>query len=166
MKADTKSTLIDFFRAFQSTAEKNGFATSARVTYYSILHAWNEERRPDCLRIRRSTLQNLTGISESSVRNAIQILASTGWIKLNRTHGKNAPLAITLRNPCADGITIPKTNTNSAEPERVRTKAEPVPITAEPPPTKPISSDVAANAKLLLKKLKSIKMDFSSNEDY
>ena len=118
-------TLIDFFRAFQSTAEKNNFATSARVLYYSILHAWNEERRPECLRIRRGTLQDLSGLSESSVRNALSFLATTGWLKLGRVHSKNAPLAIVLRNPCERNILIFNQDVKPAEPERVRVKEEP-----------------------------------------
>lgn len=131
MKADGRSkgssspTLIDFFRAFQTTAEKNGYAASARLLYYSILHAWNEERRPECLRIRRGTLQDSAGLSESSVRNALQFLSTTGWLKLGRVHSKNAPLAIVLRNPCERDIKVIIQDVKPAEPERVHANAEP-----------------------------------------
>lgn len=145
-KGSTSPTLIDFFRAFQTTAEKNNFATSARVLYYSILHAWNEERRPECLRIRRSTLQDLSGISESSVRNALQFLSTTGWLKLGRVHSKNAPLAIVLRNPCERDIKVSIQDVKPAEPERVHAKAEPKRAT-------PISSSVADEARRVLKSI-------------
>ena len=145
-KGSTSPTLIDFFRAFQSTAEKNNFAASARVLYYSILHAWNEERRPECLRIRRGTLQDISGISESSVRNALQFLATTGWLKLGRVHSKNAPLAIVLRNPCERNIKVTIQDEKPTEPERAYAKAEPKPAT-------PISSSVADEARRVLKSI-------------
>lgn len=147
MKGSQSSpTLIDFFRAFQNTAEKNGFAASARVLYYSILHAWNEERRPECLRIRRGTLQDLSGLSESSVRNALQFLTTTGWLKLGRVHSKNAPLAIVLRNPCERDIKVCIQDIHPTEPERVRTKAE-------PERSLPISASIADEARRVLKSI-------------
>lgn len=146
-KVPLSPTLIDFFRAFQSTAEKNNFATSARVLYYSILHAWNEERRPECLRIRRGTLQDLSGLSESSVRNALQFLATTGWLKLQRVHSKNAPLAIVLRNPCERDILSSIQDVKSAEPERVRVKAEPEPTRQQ------ASTSVLAECRRVLKSI-------------
>lgn len=146
-------TLIDLFRAFQNSAEKNGFAASARLTYYSILNAWNEERRPECLRIRRSTLQDLTGLSESSVRNAVSFLANTGWIKLGRVHSKNAPLAVLMRNPCAASNSVIFDNKPVTEKERVRAKAEPAEITEV---DKPISGEVASLAYKVLNSLRKI----------
>lgn len=145
-KAPSSPTLIDFFRAFQSSAEKNGFAASARLLYYSILHAWNEERRPECLRIRRGTLQDLTGLSESSVRNALQFLTTTGWLKLNRVHSKNAPLAIVLRNPCERDIKVSIQDVHPTEPERVYTR--------EPNgPCNPVSASIAEEARRVLKSI-------------
>lgn len=145
-KGSTSPTLIDFFRAFQTTAEKNGYAASARVLYYSILHAWNEERRPDCLRIRRGTLQDLSGLSESSVRNALQFLATTGWLQLGRVHSKNAPLAVVLRNPCERNIKVTIQDVKPAEPERVCTR--------EPNgPGNNVSAAVAEEARRALKSI-------------
>lgn len=146
LKAPSSPTLIDFFRAFQSSAEKNGYAASARLLYYSILHAWNEERRPECLRIRRGTLQDSAGLSESSVRNALQFLSTTGWLKLGRVHSKNAPLAIVLRNPCERDIKVSIQDIKPAEPERVHAKAEPERST-------PVSSSVADEARRMLKSI-------------
>lgn len=148
-------TLIDLFRAFQNSAEKNGFAASARLTYYSILNAWNEERRPECLRIRRSTLQDLTGLSESSVRNAVSFLANTGWIKLGRVHSKNAPLAILMRNPCAGSNSVIFDNKPVTEQERVRASAEGTAKIAKV--DKPISGEVASLAYQVLDSLRKIR---------
>lgn len=152
MKTQSSPTLIDLFRAFQKTAETTGYTASARLVYYSILNAWNEERRPQCLRIRRSTLQNLSGLSESSVRNAISYLANTGWIKLGRVHSKNAPLAILLRNPCAASNSVIFDNKPVTEQERVRTQAEPVAVEVD----KPISGEVASLAYKVLNSLRKI----------
>lgn len=146
-KGSSSRTLIDFFRAFQSSAEKNNFATSARVLYYSILHAWNEERRPECLRIRRGTLQDLSGLSESSVRNALQFLSTTGWLKLGRVHSKNAPLAIVLRNPCERDILSSIQDNKRTEPERAYAKAEPQRS------SQPITASVAEEARRMLKSI-------------
>lgn len=145
LKSPSSPTLIDFFRAFQSSAEKNNFAASARVLYYSILHAWNEERRPECLRIRRGTLQDLSGLSESSVRNALQFLSTTGWLKLCRVHSKNAPLAIVLRNPCERDIKVTIQDTKPAEPERV--------CTQEPKRSSQITESTAEAARRVLKSI-------------
>ena len=150
----TKSTLIDLFRAFQTAAEKNRYPLSARATYYSILNAWNDERRPDCLRIRRGTLQDLTGLSESSVRNAIQFLANIGWIKLNRVHNKNAPLAVVLRQAC-EPSTLVSTIPPKTETERARAKAEPN------EPRKSPSGNLLSSARDVLKRL-SVKIDVST----
>ena len=147
LKAPSSPTLIDFFRAFQSSAEKNNFAASARVLYYSILHAWNEERRPECLRIRRGTLQDLSGLSESSVRNALQFLSTTGWLKLGRVHSKNAPLAIVLRNPCERDIKVTIQDVTPAEPERAHANTEPQRS------LQPISSSAAEEARRVLKSI-------------
>lgn len=146
-------SLIDLFRAFQNEAEKTGYAASARLVYYSVLNAWNEERRPECLRIRRGTLQNLTGLNESTVRNAISFLANTGWFKLGRTHSKNAPLAILLRNPCAASNKVIFDNQPLTETERVRAKAEPAKIDEV---DKPISGEVASLAYKVLNSLRKI----------
>ena len=158
-----KVTLIDFFRAFQSAAEKSRYPSSARVTFYTILNAWNDERRPDCLRIRRGTLQDSTGLSESSVRNALQFLANIGWIKLNRVHSKNAPLAVLLRIPCAPSDLMFPTLALT-EKERARARTEPKrtasvaksklsACVAEDSRTAPTSS-VLDSAKEVLKRLK------------
>lgn len=140
-------TLIDFFRAFQSFAEKNCYAASVRVLYYSILNAWNEERRPECLRIRRGTLQDLTGLSETAVRRGLQVLSSIGWIKLGKVHSKNAPLAVIMRLPGeSQGITI----TKAIQPEKERVHAKSEEISKPNGPCNNVSRSVLDEARRVL----------------
>jgi len=74
-------TLIDLFRTFSSEATSMGYSASSRILYYTMLWCWNEQRRPERTAVSSKQLMMLTGLPETTFRDAFKYLADRGWVK-------------------------------------------------------------------------------------
>lgn len=74
-------TIIDLFRTFSENATSKGYSSSSRILYYTLLWCWNEQRRPEIAAKSSNQLMMLTGLPETTFREAFTYLADRGWVK-------------------------------------------------------------------------------------
>lgn len=74
-------TLIDLFREFNKEAVTKSYPPSARSLFHTLLWIWNDNRRPAEISLPRNSLLALTGLPDSTFRDAFAYLSSRGWIK-------------------------------------------------------------------------------------
>lgn len=92
-------TLIDLFREFSSVSTRESYSSSSRILYYTLLWCWNEQRRPEVTTLTTKQLYTLTGLPETTFREAFQYLADRGWIKRVKSR-KRGLTAYLMRDRC------------------------------------------------------------------
>lgn len=74
-------TLIDLFRDFNKEATTKSYPSSARNLFHTLMWIWNERRRPTEVSLPRQAIIALTGLPDSTFRDAFSFLSSRGWVK-------------------------------------------------------------------------------------
>lgn len=82
-------TLVDLYRNVYSLVKKSYRANSSDLAIlFIIIGEWNEQRRPDGAFISKQALQNLSSLSETTVRRSLQKLLSWRIIGTERLNGQ------------------------------------------------------------------------------
>lgn len=114
-------TLIDLFRQFHAKATNGDYPPSARTAYYTILGEWNEAARPDNFKIRRDVLLSKSGLTKSTLSDAVSFLTERKLIAVQR-HRKWTDIELNLdNNRTPPSITVPSNKFLNRE-QSVRTR--------------------------------------------
>lgn len=92
-------TLIDLFREFSLVSTRENYSPSSRILYYTMLWCWNEQRRPEVTAMSTKQLYTLTGLPETTFREAFTYLADRGWVKRVKSR-KRGLIAWLMRDRC------------------------------------------------------------------
>lgn len=135
------ATLIDMFRSFTREAEAKNYPASARITFYTMLNAWNESRREETVTRNRADLIERSGMPESTFRWSVSFLSNHGWVKVL---GRR-PFKFALRATCGDiakTLRPPTTSIDAPATEDRTLKRQENPPSADSPPTPEDDGDV------------------------
>ena len=134
-------TLIDLFREFSLTAGLDEYTASSRILYYSLLYCWNEQRRPDVTSLATKQLYTLTGLPETTFRDAFGYLADRGWVKRVKSRRRGI-FAWIMREDRGNGATPAGFLSARAQRNEKEKVEEPPPKAAPQPTTKEAEANV------------------------
>lgn len=135
------ATLIDMFRSFTREAEAKNYPASARITFYTLLNAWNDSRREETVTRSRAELIERSGMPESTFRWSISFLSNHGWVKVV----SRRPFKFALRATCANianPLRPPTTSIDAPATENRKLHRQENPPSADSPPTSEEDDDV------------------------
>lgn len=77
-------TTIDLFRQFYRMSKDKNYPASVKLLYYTLLGEWNEQHRPEKLRVTNRYVSELSGYALSTVNETLRKLASYGFLSYTR----------------------------------------------------------------------------------